>query len=344
MLRSDRRAISVGGLIRRFPDTDAGREAKDSFTSGLTDVRVVYDVRTRIAGVMCPRPFVRGAVPPRAHANRVEGRKLDNAAVDPRHGREQFSEAYAERWIASRLVNGRPLSEMTKRGYRSLLHRHILPTFGGVALGAIDRGMVEAWYADVATDYSQDAAAKSYRLLRAILSTAVEHRRIAANPCQIKGGGTEHREERPLVDTATVLRLAEGAKPPYLRTLILLAAFGGLRTGECLGLRRCDVDLLHHKVFVRQQVHEVKGRGRTTVERAKSEAGRREVVLPTIVVEALQITSIGSPDLMTTIWCSPVRRVDPSIQRAYRRTGGRPARKPVSRGCMSMICVTTARP
>jgi hypothetical protein len=42
-----------------------------------------------------------------------------------------------------------------------------------------------------------DAPEQSYRLLRAILSTAVTDKRIRENPCQIKGADKESSPERP---------------------------------------------------------------------------------------------------------------------------------------------------
>jgi hypothetical protein len=45
---------------------------------------------------------------------------------------------------------------------------------------------------------SKTMVAKSYRLLRAILNTAVvEDELIVANPCKIKGAGEERADERP---------------------------------------------------------------------------------------------------------------------------------------------------
>jgi len=280
--------ITTGTLRKRitgrFPDTETGRREKDALVATLRDVRVVYDVRVRIGDRDVSKTFTRRR-DATAYAQRVDGAKLDGRAVDPREGRERF-DGYARSWITIRIVKGRPLTPMTVRGYESLLRRHLEPTFGKVHVSAITTERVAAWYAVTVSEHGPDAAAKSYRLLRAILNTAVEHGKIAQNPCRIKGAGTEHREERPLVDTATVLALAD-AIHPRLRALVLLAGFGGLRTGESLGLRRQDVDLLHRKVSVVQQVHEVTGRGRIVVPHAKSEAGRRDVVLPAVVVDVL---------------------------------------------------------
>jgi integrase len=59
-------------------------------------------------------------------------------------------------------------------------------------------------------------AAKAYRLLRAVMTTAVEDdNMLSRNPCRIKGAGDEHAEERPVLTVRQVLDLAErvGRRP-----------------------------------------------------------------------------------------------------------------------------------
>jgi hypothetical protein len=59
-------------------------------------------------------------------------------------------------------------------------------------------------------------AAKAYRLLRAIMTTAVEEDKILPrNPCRVRGAGEEHATERPVLAVAKVFDLAErvGRRP-----------------------------------------------------------------------------------------------------------------------------------
>jgi len=88
-----------------------------------------------------------------------------------------------------------------------------------------------------------------------------------------------------MIDVATVLELAE-AITPRLRGLVILAGFGGLRTGEMLALTRADVDLVHRTVRVRSAVQEITGAGRV-VGSPKSGAGVRTVTVPRVVAQAL---------------------------------------------------------
>jgi len=252
-----------------------------------------YDVRWRVHG----RARLQTFTTEKAAGNfrtKVEGDELAGMAVDPRAGDITFTD-YSEHWLDTRLVKGRPLSPMTRRGYDALLRRHLEPTFGKARLRRISADQVRKWYAETTKSASADQAAKAYRLLRAIMSTAVEDDRIGRNPCRIRGGGIERTEERPMVSTATVLDLAD-AIDAKLRALVLVAGFGGLRTGELLGLQRQDVDELHGVIHVRRQVHEVTGKARRAAgERSssrvvtgpKSEAGLRDVALPRTVMAAI---------------------------------------------------------
>jgi hypothetical protein len=58
-------------------------------------------------------------------------------------------------------------------------------------------------------------AAKAYRLLRAVLATAEDDRILPRNPCRIRGAGSEHPAERPVLTVAQVFKLAElvGRRP-----------------------------------------------------------------------------------------------------------------------------------
>ena len=77
--------------------------------------------------------------------------------------------------------------------------------------------------------------AKAYRLLHAIMTTAVEDGLIRRNLCQIKGAGQEYSEERPVIPVGTLLELL-GEVPPRYRAMLLLATFANLRFGELAGL------------------------------------------------------------------------------------------------------------
>ena len=63
--------------------------------------------------------------------------------------------------------------------YRWLLKKHIAPYLGGVAVGRLSTPMIREWRAKLlASGVSVSVTAKSYRLLRAVFTTAVEEDKI----------------------------------------------------------------------------------------------------------------------------------------------------------------------
>jgi integrase len=121
---------------------------------------------------------------------------------------------------------------------------------GDLQLGALSPDRIRAWRAALLTvGVSVTTAAKAYRLLRAILTTAVEDGLIRRNPCRIKRAGYEPTPERPVASVGQVFVLAGEMLARY-RVLVLLAAFASLRWGELIALRRRDVDPRHGTVRV----------------------------------------------------------------------------------------------
>ena len=101
--------------------------------------------------------------------------------------------------------------------YRWLLKKHIAPYLGGVPIGKMSTAMIRQWRAKLLGDgVSVSMAAKAYRLLRAVLMTAVEEDKILPrNPCRVRGAGDEDAPERPVLTVAQVFELAElvGRRP-----------------------------------------------------------------------------------------------------------------------------------
>jgi len=206
-----------------------------------------YRVRWRVDGRTVERwtPTLAAA---RALKTQAESDALTGIPLDPQSGARLLNDYFTD-WVASRLVRGRALSPTTRIGYERLWRRTVEAGLGRNQLRALRPESIRSWHADVTIRAGSDQAAKAYRLVRAVLATAEADEFIRINPCRIRGGGQEHHQERPMVDTSLVLRLAETIEPRY-RALVLVAGFAGLRTGESLGLRRCDVDLLHGELRV----------------------------------------------------------------------------------------------
>ncbi|MEU0185427.1 tyrosine-type recombinase/integrase [Streptomyces sp. NPDC006207] len=200
---------------------------------------------------------------------------------DPNAGAVNFEE-YALQWIAER-----DLSATTEELYRRLLRLHILPTFRTWDLDEMTSPRIRTWRAErLSTSGAATTIAKAYRLLKAILETAVEDELIRRNPCRIRGAGKESAPERPTATVEQVDALAEAMGPRW-RLMVYIAAYGPARPEEQAGLRRLDVDLDAVGVWVRRAAPEL-----TTGKRAegptKSEAGKRFIVLPPFMRKDLE--------------------------------------------------------
>lgn len=198
---------------------------------------------------------------------------------DPEAGALPFGE-YAAEWIEHR-----DLTRKTRRTYEDLLRLHLEPTFGNVLLSEIKEADIRRWRSSrLRRKTGRAQVPKAYRLLRAVLNTAVKDRLIRENPCQIDGAGLEDTEERPVLSVSEVFDLADAIKPRY-RSLVLLATFGSMRWGELAGLRRRHLDVEARTVRVRETVSDVGGLYKG---KPKSKAGYRTVSLPELIVPDLR--------------------------------------------------------
>ena len=142
----------------------------------------------------------------------VEAAMMAGEWTDPERGKVKLGD-YAATWIAERPG----LRVRTVDLYSWHLAKHIAPYLGSVPIGKLSTPMIRKWRADLLSNgVSVSMVAKAYRLLRAVLATAVEEDKILPrNPCRIRGAGEEHAAERPVLTVAQVFELAErvGRRP-----------------------------------------------------------------------------------------------------------------------------------
>jgi integrase len=167
-----------------------------------------------------------------------------------------------------------------------LLDRHILPTFADVPVGSITTLDVQMWISDRHrnTRMGANSVAKTYKLLRTVMESALDAGLIVRNPCRVKGAGAERPPEMRCATVEQVAAIAQAAEPRW-QALILLAAYSGLRWGELGGLRRRNLDPLHKSVRVVEQCTEVNGH--FVWGPPKTTAGTRTVVLPSFICEVM---------------------------------------------------------
>lgn len=201
--------------------------------------------------------------------------------TDPDAGKIQFGE-FAWVWLKER-----NLAETTYERYEGILRNHVEPILGEKPVAEIKEATIRQWRAKLLDQkVGEPTVAKAYRLLHAVFATAVDDGLIRRNPCRIKGAGQDTSPERTTLTIDQVFKLADAIRPRF-RLLVLLGAFTSLRFGEFAALRRRDVDLVGGEIRVHRSQAELKG-GRTLIKGPKSEAGKRRVSVPSVVMADLR--------------------------------------------------------
>ena len=138
----------------------------------------------------------------------IEAQMSAGEWTDPERGKVKLAD-YASAWITERPG----LRPRTADLYRWLLGKHIMPYLGGVPAGKLSTPARSASGGQrcLRNGVSVSVAAKAYRLLRAILMTAVEEDRLLSrNPCRIRGAGDEKTRRAPGADRRPGLRAGRG--------------------------------------------------------------------------------------------------------------------------------------
>jgi integrase len=182
---------------------------------------------------------------------------------------------YAPEWIEH--YNGRTsrgIREATKADYRTRLEEAIA-FFGRMQLAAIEPGDVKRYAQQVA---GRGLAPNTIRLVlapvKALFATAVEDGLIRSNPTtglRLALSNGDEEKVKALTEEELGRLLAE--IPAQWQLFFDLLAATGLRIGEAIALRWCDVDFDRRRVLVRRRYY------RGSFAAPKSRYGRRDVPL-----------------------------------------------------------------
>jgi integrase len=208
----------------------------------------------------------------------------------------------AELWLESCEAAG--LERTTITAYRQHVDLHIAPILGGLRLSQLTVPLVRGFEDRLRRDgRSPVMVRKARRSLGALLADAQERGLVAQN---VVYSMRKHRRSArtdgngklgigvdiPAPDEmrAVVAKLPHIPDAARWRPLLLTAIFAGLRASELRGLRWSDVDLKRGDLHVRQRADRYGKIGRP-----KSEAGKRTVPLPPMLVTALREHCLASP-------------------------------------------------
>jgi integrase len=196
----------------------------------------------------------------------------------------EFERFLVDKWLPAIKTT---IRESTWAGYEGHVRLHIVPRLGHLRLDEIGPAELNGFYAELLESgkvsgrggLSPGSVRHVHVAIHRALRDAVRWDYLEANPAErcdppkLKFNGNHMR-------TWTADQLSSFlsfTKRSELYELWLLLAMTGMRRGEALGVRACDVDLERGELAVRQTVVEVSGRvGFSTPKTAR---GRRVIAL-----------------------------------------------------------------
>jgi integrase len=240
-------------------------------------------------------------------------REIDADRCDPAAGRRRQRitfEAYANDWVATRQVGGRPIKARTRRHYEGILARELLPAFGTKLLTAITPADVRTWYAKTLVG-KPTMRAHTFDLFKTIMATAITDELIDANPCRIRGAGSVKGAVHKVTPAdVTTIETITAKMPARLQLAVTCASWLAMRLGEILELRRGDVDPDAGVVRIRRAL--VRVGGKLQKDSPKTAASVRDVAIPPHLIERFrdhlaQHTGPGDDALLFPSGADPAR-------------------------------------
>ncbi len=231
-------------------------------------------------------------------------------------------------WLDIWLATRHTIRPATRTIYTQLVRDYLKPRLGNVVLAELTIGRVQAMFTGLlranATRVRPLSAATVQRMrevLRAALNGAIRRGLITSNPARWVELPSPQRP-RPVVWTEARVAVwrATGERPPLavstaeqtaaflqftgqhpLHPLFHVAALTGLRRGEALGLRWCDLDLNEATLTVTHQIQERDGQAvvclpKTTASGRTVSLDRSTIALLTRLRASQLQTGGGAPD------------------------------------------------
>ena len=194
----------------------------------------------------------------------------------------------AQRWLSTKANR----SAKTVAGYRCLLDTVVLPRWGDVPLRDIQFDELQVWVTGLSVDgsirfegkgLSASRVRQTHQLVGAVLRFAVKAKHLPANPADgVELPRLPETEQRYLThEQLHRVAVASG----WLRTLVMVLGYCGLRFGEAAALRVSDVDIAARRIRVRRSVTYVRKTG--LVEGPTKNHTARTVPVPAFVARLL---------------------------------------------------------
>ena len=259
-----------------------------------------------------------------AHRREEEARRGE--WVDPASAKMTFARYVADYYWPI----AQSLEVTTRAAYAAYIAKHFLPAFGEMPMRRISATIIQSWVNNAGSTLSATSVTKYHALLHRIFARAVIDRVVPVNPCAhtvLPKITTKRRQVLAPTEFNSLLACLD----VRYRTMVHLVIETGLRWGELVALRPCDIDLERREILVHRTLIEVSRKDSPTGERItvkpypKDDESRVVQIEPTTCAlirshmvlrgvrdeDLLFTTSVGTPisrnSFRTKIWLPALR-------------------------------------
>jgi integrase len=189
-------------------------------------------------------------------------------------------------------VHKQSIRSRTYERYEEIVRLHLVPGIGHHQLQKLSPQHLQSFYTKKLEEgLSTTTVISFHNVLHKALETAVRWNLLPRNICDLVSPPRRKRFEIQPLGIEQVQQLLAAARGHRLEALFILALASGLRRGELIGLKWQDINFLTGTLQVRRILTRVPsklpGKGYVEAE-PKTEKGRRSILLPPFVIEALK--------------------------------------------------------
>ena len=201
---------------------------------------------------------------------------------------ESFVRARIDQWEAAGDISAR-----TAQRYRQLFENQIVPHLGAKRVQKLKPLDIEEWHATLKREgrvrgeggVAARTIGHAHRVLGKALKDATKNDLVSRNVTKAQSAPKVTDEDMVIVqDVPDLIAKLAGTR---LHVQTMIALFTGMRLGEILALRWNRVDLDRKVIKVREALEQTKAHG-IRFKPPKSKAGRRDITLPDILLEAIR--------------------------------------------------------
>lgn len=218
-----------------------------------------------------------------------------------------------ERWLVEKVEPRRRATTFNQ--YDGIARKWIVPFVGDRRVDRFELDDLERLYARIERD---GASARTRQLVHVVLNVAFKQaqrwKMMATNPCALVEPPQYRAAERKPLTVEQARALLAAARGHRLYGAIVLPLATGMRPGEVFGLQWGAVDLKARRLRVEYSLQEASNAPELVD--PKTRTSRRELALPPIAIEALEIRqraalaegNRASPFVFTSVDGTPLRK------------------------------------